>query len=212
MSALWQEPRSDRNALSAEEGAEDSALIQKYLESRDEILFKALVERYQERVFRLVLSVLGPYAQAEAQDVAQDVFVRVYRQLPNFRGECAFVTWVYRIAYNQALTHKQRARARMPHVPIDAPAAQALFAGEADPYVHAAQTERRAQVLACMERLPEVYRTTLNLFYWMERSVEEISAYLGAPAGTVKSYLHRGRQKLYEELKKQGWRDEDGLP
>src|SRR5262245_15139590 len=190
---------------------EDFDLIQKYLAGRDETVFGILVDRYKDRVFRLALSVLGPYHEEEAQDVTQETFVRVYRKLEDFRGECAFGTWLYRIAYNQASSHRQNARNRRPHVSVEVLHALPGPDEETNPFVQVSKAEQRCVIRAALENLPEVYRLVLNMFYWMDCSVQEIAEYLAAPEGTVKAYLHRGRQRLHEILEKRGWENAEAL-
>src|SRR5262245_55253730 len=135
---------------------EDFDLIQKYLASRDEAVFGILVDRYKDRVFRLALSVLGPYHEAEAQHVAQETFVRMHRKLENFRGECAFATWLYRIAYNQAKSDRQHARNRRPHISADALRTLPGSEMETDPFVQASNAEQRRMIRAALEDLPEL--------------------------------------------------------
>lgn len=179
----------------------DRELIAALVRTGDAELFRQLVERYQERVFRLVASVLGPYSEADAEEVTQEVFLRVYRQLKGFRGESTFSTWLYRVAYRRALDRKQLARHRLPH---SSDAALASVAGADNPFEQAARAQQSARVAVCMEALPDLYRTMLYLRYWMDCSVEEIAELIGAPAGTVKSYLARARQRVERELEKAG--------
>lgn len=148
--------------------------------------FRELVEQYQHRVFRLVASVLGPYSDAEAEDVTQEVFLQVHSKASTFREAMHFGTWLYAIARNRAIDRRRQARFRLPHLPIDnLPTA----IPNEDP-------DRRLLIAQCMEALPEIYRTLLYLHYWQGASMEEISEYTGLVPGTVKSYLARGRQRV----------------
>jgi RNA polymerase sigma-70 factor (ECF subfamily) len=159
-----------------------------------------LVHRYQQRVYRLAVSVLGPGLETEAEDLAQDVFVQVFRKLPSFRGECAFSTWLYRLTYNRALDHRRRARRRRPHLPEEALADVADQRRSSDPYQAAAAGQRLQQVQACLEGLPDLQRTVIHLYYWLNHSVHEIAAMLTLNPGTVKSHLWRARQALANQL------------
>jgi RNA polymerase sigma factor (sigma-70 family) len=78
----------------------DKALIEAYRERGDQKAFTQLVHRYRERVFQLAISIVGTGFTAEAEDVTQEVFVRVYHGLSAFRGESQFISWIYRIAFN----------------------------------------------------------------------------------------------------------------
>lgn len=179
---------------------DDEAAIAAYLQSRDPEVFRVLVERYQHRVLAVVASVLGPHADLDAQEVAQEVFVRVHDRLPTFRGEARFGSWLYRLAYNRALEHRRRARIRMPHVPWDQ-LENAATSGGCDV---ADEQERRQLVERLVEHLPDLYRTVIHMHYWLECSVGEIAETLGVPAGTVKSYLSRARQRLRERARAEG--------
>ena len=86
----------------------------------DEAAFAELVRRYRGPTFRLAVSILGQGFSADAEDVAQDVMVRVHHALGTFRGEAKFGSWIYRITFNHALNVKARVRYRAPHVSDDA--------------------------------------------------------------------------------------------
>jgi RNA polymerase sigma-70 factor (ECF subfamily) len=193
--------RTQSEASSA--SMEDSQIIAEFLRTSDADLFELLVERYKDRVFRLVLSILGPYGDAEAEEVTQEVFVIVYRQLETFRSESRFGTWIYRIAFNRAIDAKRRARRRHPHVPVEA-LQEFPDASSPSPLIAAERAEQRQVVRSCMDQLPDLYRSVLYLHYWMDCSIDEIGEFLGVPPGTVKSYLHRGRQRLYARMQKKG--------
>jgi len=183
---------------------EDAHLIGQFLASGDDALFTQLVERYQQKVFRLAISILGPGRAADAEDVAQLVFLRVFQQLPRFRGDSRFSTWLYRIAWNCALDEKNRgtraaARSAAPEA-VNAVNA----AASSSPYQQAAEGQRRARLHTALEELPETYQMTLRLHYWLGCSVEEIAELMGSTAGTVKSYLHRARARLQQQLAAEG--------
>ena len=180
----------------------DEQLVNRCCERRDEEAFAELVRRYREPVFRLAVSVLGPSFVGEAEEAAQEVFLRVHHSLGSFRQEAKFSSWIYRIAFNQALNLKARTRYRAPHVSVEAlTEAPAPEDGSAD--------IPRSHVLSeCVAQLPPVYQSALRLHYWMEYSVAEVSGLLGVPVNTVKSYLHRARQLLRALLEKEGYTDE----
>lgn len=171
----------------------------------DERAFAELVSRYRDPVFRLVVSILGPGFAGDAEEVAQEVFLRVHHALASFRGESKFGSWVYRIAFNQALNLKARARYRAPHVNEQA---LGLLASPEESPLDRFERERRARALVeCVEELPEVYQSALRLHYWMGSSVGEAAMLLGVPENTVKSYLHRARRLLHAMLKGRGFDD-----
>jgi RNA polymerase sigma-70 factor (ECF subfamily) len=177
---------------------DDAAVIARFRETGDRAMFGVLVERYQHRVHRLVAGVLGPGTDADAEEVCQEVFLRVYRKLDLFTGEASFGTWLYRVAYNLALDERRRAKFRPTRIPLEN---VAEAAGPAkDPLAEILSGERRDRIAAAMNRLPDVYRTALHMHYWLELSIAEIALSLSVPEGTVKSYLFRARRLLKRGL------------
>jgi RNA polymerase sigma-70 factor, ECF subfamily len=178
---------------------DDESAAFAYARTRDPALFRLLMERYQNRVLRLVAGLLGPYADLDAQQVTQEVFLRACEKLSTFRGEARFGTWLFRLAYNRAIEHRRVARIRMPHV-----SEKALADLVAEPLGDQVEVERQQLVAHLLEQLPDVYRTVINMHYWLDASVEEIAEALCVPAGTVKSYLFRARRLLREHARLQG--------
>jgi RNA polymerase sigma factor (sigma-70 family) len=183
----------------------DEDLVRRWRTQGDDEAFDILVRRYREPVFRIALSVLGPGSAGEAEEVAQEVFLRVHRSLASFRGEAKFSSWVYRIAFNQALNVKARVRHRVPHLSFQG--LGELAAPTGNPQDTLGDWERERAVAECLARLPEVYQSALRLYYWMEHTVPEISELLGVPQNTVKSYLHRARLLLRSMLEEKGYAD-----
>ena len=179
----------------------DEELVGRYLKSRDPADFRELVERHGPRVLRLVASILGPFRSADAEETAQDVFLRAHERLGQFRGEARFSTWLHRIAWSVAVNRARRLSARRGQVPLDS---VLDLAGPADPRADAEAAQRAARVGEAVEALPDLYRTVVYLHYWQEASVAEISALLGAPPNTVKSYLFRARERILRALEAKG--------
>ena len=185
--------------------ADDASLVGRCRESRDDAAFAELVRRHQNQVFRLAVSILGQGFVPEAEDVAQDVMVRVHHALGSFRGDSSFSSWVYRIAFNHALNVKARMRYRAPHVSDDALATRPSADRGMDEELQAA--DRRRAVMTCTAELPEVYQSALRLHYWLGASIAEIAEMLDVPENTVKSYLHRARQLLRRMLTERGFHE-----
>lgn len=181
----------------------DEWLVERSRESEDEAAFAEIVRRYREPVFRLAVSILGQEFAPEAEDVAQDVMVRVHHALHTFRGDSKLGSWIYRIAFNQALNVKARARFRAPHVSDEALDATPSRERGADDRFE--DERRRRAVLACIDQLPEVYQSALRLHYWLGASMSEIAEMLDVPENTVKSYLHRARRLLHARLTERGF-------
>ena len=178
---------------------DDREIIAAYRATADPELFRMLVERHQERVFRLAVSILGPAFAGEAEEVSQDVFLQVHRKLDGFREDAALSSWLYRIAWNMAVDRRRRVRFTRPTLPE---AAMDSMAGTSDPYAEMELKQRRSQVVAALETLPELYRTLIHLYYWMDCSLAEIRDLTGVAEGTAKSYLARARARLEKELER----------
>ena len=184
-------------------GQADEWLVERCREPAGEAAFAELVRRYRGPVFRLAVSILGQELVPEAEDVAQDVMLRVHHSLDSFRGEARFGTWIYRIAFNLALNVKARARHRTPHVSDEALATAP--SQDRGPYDQLQDERRRQAVLACVGELPDVYQSALRLHYWLGAGVSEIAELLDAPENTVKSYLRRARMLLHAMLAERGF-------
>ena len=172
----------------------DEADIHQLLaDGRPREAFERLVVRFQKKVFHLALSM--SHNEATAQDLAQDVFLRVWKALPVYDGRASLSTWIYTISRNVCLNELQRA-ARKNTVPLDAPelvrtveTLTALDSAEAS--VGASQ-----DIEAVLARLAVKYQQVLRLFYLEQKSYEETAALLGLPMGTVKTFLFRARKEL----------------
>lgn len=185
----------------------DAELVSRFRDSGDDDLFEVLVSRHKDQVFRLVIAILGPGFEADAEDVCQEVFLQVYRRLPGFRMESRFGTWLYSVARNRAIDRKRRARFRIPHVsPEDSLLRHSADAGDEARDI-ATEEARRLLVVRCMNELSYQPRAALYLHYWLGCSTREIAESLGVRPGTVKSYLHRGRRSLERRLRRRGVTD-----
>jgi len=155
--------------------------------------FERIVREYQDRIFRLAVSILGDRAAAE--EAAQDALLRIWKGLPRFRGESSLSTWIYTIARNACLTALARAGPRTES--LDEPAGRR----QADRHSGAApETPLATDAEALIGTLPAKYRQVVTLFYMQEKSYDEVASMLGLPVGTVKTYLFRARKSLAEEL------------
>ena len=196
-------PPSARADAASYDGQADEWLVERCRESGDDRAFAELVRRYRGPVFRLAVSILGQEFAPDAEDVTQDVMLRVHHSLRSFRGEAKFGSWIYRIAFNQALNVKARVRYRAPHLSDDALAATPT--DDRGPHDHLEDQRRRRAVLECVHELPDVYQSALRLHYWLGASMSEIAVLLDAPENTVKSYLHRARRLLHAMLAERGF-------
>lgn len=156
----------------------------------EERALELLYTRYKRRVYGLVIRIVGA---SEAEEVAQDVFVRIFRGLTKFRGDSALSTWIYRLAVNAALTHATR-RKRTTELTDEAIAMlPAPERPHRDPHL-------RERLERCLAALPAGYRAILVLHDIEGLSHEECAAILGCRVGTCKSQLHKARGKMRELL------------
>jgi RNA polymerase sigma-70 factor, ECF subfamily len=151
-----------------------------------------LLPRYRDKVFRLCFSMLRDRALAE--DVTQDIFLRIWRALPGYGAQAALSTWIYAISKNACLSELRK---RKPTVSIDQNEDEynAEVAALAAPDPDDSATVSVSQVL---DKLPERYRQAVTLFYMEDKSYEQTAESLGLPLGTVKALLHRARKRLIE--------------
>ena len=191
--------------LTREHTPTDEELIARAL-AGDEASYGTLVTRYRDYVYTIAVRIVG--SDEDAEDVAQEAFVRAYRALPRFRGDSKFSSWLYRIATNRALTHLKRRGRRADTVDIESGShveAAVVDDGrgeEASPEFRVRDEEFRRAVRAAVLELPEQYRVVVTLFYLEERSYKEVVATLGIPMGTLKTHLHRARALLRDILTK----------
>jgi RNA polymerase sigma-70 factor (ECF subfamily) len=164
-----------------------------------------LMERHATPVFRFLCRMVGN--EDDANDLAQETFVRVFKSHASYRAEQKFSTWLFTIAANLARNHF-RWRSRHPNISLDAENAETeqtlgstLPANSPAPNDEAIAAERAAAVHAAVKNLPEDLREAVVLCEWEERSVAEAAAILEATPKAVESRLYRARQILRERLK-----------
>jgi RNA polymerase sigma-70 factor (ECF subfamily) len=178
----------------------DQALIERCLAGETEA-FGDLVQRHQDRLFGTLAHLLG--SVHDAADVAQDAFVLAYRNLSHFRGQSAFYSWLFRIAYNAAVNHRRRNRR-----PLQSLEAQREERGdelidrrsEPDPSAGMQLDERSRLLRSALDELGEDYRNALVLKEIEGLPYEEIAAVMDCPVGTVRSRIHRARHELKDKL------------
>jgi RNA polymerase sigma-70 factor, ECF subfamily len=186
------------------ERAADLILVER-VQSGDQAAFGLLVTKYQRKLLRLVMRFVRD--PAEAEDVTQEAFIKAYRALPNFRGESAFYTWLYRIGVNTAKNWLMAQGRRMPTV-------SDVFDDDSDEndgsnFVRDDDTPERVimsrqigeTVNAAMDALPDDLRTAIALREIDGLSYEEISKVMDCPIGTVRSRIFRAREAIAERLR-----------
>ncbi len=180
----------------------DQQLVER-VQQGDKQAFNLLVVKYQHKVANLI----GRYVKnpGDVADVAQEAFIKAYRSLPNFRGESAFYTWLYRIAVNTAKNYLVSQGRRPPANDVDAEEAE--FYDGADALRDVATPERqmlsdeiRQMVFATIESLPEELKVAITLRELEGLSYEEIAAVMDCPVGTVRSRIFRAREAIDRKI------------
>jgi RNA polymerase sigma-70 factor (ECF subfamily) len=159
----------------------------------DAACFACLLDRYSRQVFSLISRVVGN--REDAEELTQDVFMKVFRNLSSFKEESSFSTWVYRIAYNTAISATRKKKyeflaiheAQTEHIPEDIPAS----------VWEAGLSERIDDLERALAVLPPDERLLILLFYMQEKTVEEVAAISGLSKTNVKTRMFRIRKKLF---------------
>jgi RNA polymerase sigma-70 factor (ECF subfamily) len=163
--------------------------------------FEDLVREHQAMVFRTLLRLTG--SREHLDDLAQDVFLRLYRALPSFRGEALVTTYLYRIAVNVAQDEWKRRRrdSAMVSISDETSAWEERLAHPARNAEELIEEREFAELVEeQLQHLSQIERAVLVLYHQEERSYDQIAAALGLPIGTVRTHLHRGRKKLREGI------------
>jgi len=177
---------------------DDSILVERCRHG-DEGAFNQLVERHKREAYQIALRLTGSHE--DARDLAQDAFIRCYRSMENFRGECSFRTWLYRIVVNLGLNYLKSPRVSrrtelpegtMDRIPDGGRAADQAAALE--------RAQRSEQLRAAIDRLPPKQKQTLILKVYSELKYEEISEVMRCPVGTAKANFYHAVKRLRELL------------
>ncbi len=182
----------------------DLTLVQR-VQRGDKTAFDLLVRKYQHKVVKLVLRYVR--SPAEAEDIAQDAFIKAYRALPQFRGDSAFYTWLYRIAINTA-KNAIASRDRSPidydldlNDPEESAGMQQRLKDPDTPEGLVLTEEIRSVVNSAIEALPEELRMAIVLRELEGLSYEEIATVMECPVGTVRSRIFRAREAIDKRLR-----------
>ena len=185
-------------------GAEDAVLVERF-KSGSEQAFNELVAKYSAKMYQLAYGMLGN--KEDAEEVAQDAFVKVYKNIGQFRGDASFSTWLYRITANLSRNryHWNKRRGSQVNVSAhieatgdDGPRDIEMPDSSKSPEALAQEEELRADIMGGMERLPDKLREIMTLRHVEDMRYETIAEILGCKIGTVKSRLARARESLKE--------------
>ena len=181
----------------------DQELVER-VQNGEKAAFDILVRKYEHKLANVISRYI--HDQSEVLDVAQDAFIKAYRALPNFRGDSAFYTWLYRIAINTAKNHLVAASRRPPKNDVDAQEAEQFVAGSglkeyATPERLALRSELAGTIQKAIEELPEELRVAIVLRELEGLSYDEIASAMECPIGTVRSRIFRARDAIDKQIR-----------
>jgi RNA polymerase sigma factor (sigma-70 family) len=158
-----------------------------------------LVEKHKDMVFSIALKIL--HSREDAEEVAQDAFVKAYQSLSGFKNEAKFSTWLYRIVYNSAISKVRKKKLEL--APLDDTTINNYSEDNVDSNFFLVDEPDQFELLQkALQSLPEEENVIVSLFYQNENSIEDISAITGLTVANVKVKLHRIRKKLYTEMQR----------
>ncbi len=181
----------------------DAELVER-VQRGDKRAFDILVIKYQSKILSIVSRFISD--NAEINDVAQDAFIKAYRALPNFRGESAFYTWLYRIAINTAKNYLTARGRRPPASDIDSQDAESYGVGvalreNASPEKLMMRDQLKDVIFKTIEELPDDLKTAITLREIEGLSYEEIAESMDCPVGTVRSRIFRAREANDDKMR-----------
>ncbi|MCK9401681.1 MAG: sigma-70 family RNA polymerase sigma factor [Bacteroidales bacterium] len=159
--------------------------------------FAPLVNRYKDLVFTIAMNITRN--REDAEEVAQDVFLKAFQKLAGFRKESSFPTWLYRIAYNESISKVRKNRIKT--LDLEEEIMEIIPDEEVEEEIAGLDEQEQKQVIIkILDKLPEIDRVLVTLFYLNNQPITEISEVTGLGESNVKVRLHRVRKKIYLEL------------
>ena len=195
------EPQNDKDTASC-----DAAIVKRVQEG-DKQAYNILVIRYQHRVCQIAQKFVKD--SVDANDIAQEAFIKAYRAIGSFRGESSFYTWLYRIVVNCAKTYLEQNSKMQVALDVDAPEFESqdvhgVLTSHETPDTLIESEELKKVIFKALSELPEDLRQALTLREMEGLSYEDISVIAGVPVGTVKSRIFRARQYIEEQMSAHG--------
>ncbi|MBE0439256.1 MAG: RNA polymerase sigma factor RpoE [Gammaproteobacteria bacterium] len=181
----------------------DLELVQR-VQAGDKKAFDVLIMKYQQRIIHVITGFV--HDPVEALDVAQEAFIKAYRAIPNFRGDSAFYTWLYRIAINTSKNHLTSRARRPPAMDVDAMDATNFYDAPElkdfdTPESSLLNHELEGVINKAIDELPEDTATAIKLREFEGMSYEEIAQVMDCPIGTVRSRIFRAREAIDHKIK-----------
>ena len=172
---------------------EENRLLDRIL-GGEEPVYATLVDHYKSYAYTIALKILNN--KPEAEEAAQDAFIKAYHYLKSFNRQARFSTWLYRIVFNTAISYKRKNKVQfqtIDNMPIEY---------QSDSNKGLEKNDKEVFVRMAMEKLSDADRLAIQLYYIQEFSLEEVAGILNQPVNTVKVRVHRARQRVGDELKK----------
>lgn len=174
---------------------EDNLWVDEVLNGKTEF-FARLVDRYKDRVFALVIGLLKQ--KEDAEEITQDIFVKIFRALPKFQRKAKFSTWLYRIAYNECISRLRKKKVYMMSVENTNTNGLVSYQESSEQWQEAELQSKLLQ--KALNKLAESERALVHYFYFEDLTVDEICQINGLTASNVKTKLFRIRKKLFKEM------------
>ena len=180
------------------ENKSDLELVQLSLENKENFYY--LIKRYEHKIF-CYISRLTNVSQEESEDILQDIFIKVYRNLNGFNQNFKFSSWIYRIAHNEIINHYHKNKSRLEMVSLnldnnDVYNLDKSISDTDDVYNYLISKENADKIREVLAKLPNKYREVLILHYLDEKKYDEISDILCKPPGTVATLINRAKSKF----------------
>ena len=166
-------------------------MVKKILENKD--FFKEIVVRYEKKLMRYILR-LGNFSKESAEDLLQDVFIKIYRHLHSFDPSLKFSSWAYRITHNEVISEFRRSKARPKTVNIDSAEIINFFKSSSDLIRNLKNKELKNSIQVLISEIPQKYQEVLILFFLEEKKYAEISDILRISEGAVATRLNRAKK------------------
>jgi RNA polymerase sigma factor (sigma-70 family) len=170
----------------------DLLLIDKVLTGETK-LYSDLIDRYKRYVYTIAFKILQN--RPEAEEAAQDTFIKAYNAMRNFNRQAKFSTWLYSIAFNTAVSYKRKHKQKLQSIE------NTIIEYQQDAEGVLERSDKKRYLAEAMDKLSESDRAALTLYYLQEFSLEEIAEITGSPSNTIKVRIHRARLRMAEELK-----------
>jgi RNA polymerase sigma-70 factor (ECF subfamily) len=184
------------NSGMADENEINDRLIVSQIVSGQKDMFRLFVRQHEKAVYGMGMSFFRN--GDDASDFTQEVFLKAYRSLSNFEGRSRFSTWLYKIAYNTAINEVNRRKEY--HSLAEEDAEKLINSGEETPERITLRNAAKEAVRAAVMELPERFRICIDLFFFYDRSYQEIESITGIPVNTIKSHVFRAKILLRDKL------------